>query len=212
MMGSMTADSAAPPAYGPGTALVVVDVQNDFASPAGSLYVDGGQAIIPLINSEVDRARADGSPIFYTQDWHPDSTPHFQAMGGIWPVHCVRGTEGARFHPDLTVDGVVVRKGVGGEDGYSGFTVRDPVSGEARPTELVGLLAGSGARAVGVTARAGDHCVKATAMDAAELGYDVTVPLGLTRFVNLEPDDEPRAVARMREAGVRVLAAAADPE
>jgi nicotinamidase/pyrazinamidase len=208
MIENMTATESGPTAYGPATALVVVDVQNDFASPTGSLYVDGGEAVIPMINDEIDRAHRAGSPVFYTQDWHPESTPHFQTMGGVWPVHCVRGTEGARLHPELTVDGAVVRKGVGGEDGYSGFTVRDPVSGEVRPTDLAGLVADSGARALVVTGLAGDHCVKATALDGAELGYEVTVPANLTRFVNLEPGDDTRAVAEMRRAGITVLAAA----
>jgi nicotinamidase/pyrazinamidase len=207
MMGAMTVTSSDPVTYGPATALVVVDVQNDFASPAGSLYVDGGQAIVPLINAEINRARAAGSPVFYTQDWHPESTPHFRTMGGVWPVHCVRDTDGARLHPDLTVAGAVVRKGVGGEDGYSGFTVRDPVSGAVHSTDLVGMVAGSGARALVVTGLAGDHCVRATALDGAELGYDVTVPLGLTRFVNREPGDGARAVAEMRQAGITILSA-----
>ena len=111
------------------TALLVVDVQNDFADPNGSLYVKGGEEIIPLINREIDRARAAGAPIFYTQDWHPESTPHFQKDGGIWPVHCVMGTWGAEFHPDLNAVGPVVRKGSHGEDGYSGFSMRHPETG-----------------------------------------------------------------------------------
>jgi len=194
--------STPPAGYGPATALIVVDAQNDFASPAGSLYVEGGEALIPLINAEVERATRDGSPVFYTQDWHPAVTPHFQAMGGVWPTHCVGGTGGAELHSELVVAGPVVRKGVGGEDGYSGFTVRDPERGTVLPTELVGLVASSGARDLVVTGLAGDHCVKATALDGRALGYGVTVPLGLTRFVNLEPGDDDRAVAEMRRAGV----------
>ncbi|NIS29836.1 MAG: isochorismatase family protein, partial [Actinobacteria bacterium] len=77
---------------------------------------------------------------FYTQDWHPPHTPHFEKDGGIWPVHCVRDTWGAELHPDLRVERPAVRKGANGEDGYSGFTMRDPVSGETVPTELEPLL------------------------------------------------------------------------
>ena len=116
--------------YGPHTALIVVDVQNDFADPAGALYVGDGASIIPLVNAEIDAARAAGSRIFYTQDWHPPSTPHFAKDGGVWPVHCVADTWGARLHPALVVSGPVVRKGSAGEDGYSGFSMRHPGSGE----------------------------------------------------------------------------------
>ena len=83
---------------------------------------------------------AAGAGVFYTQDWHPESTPHFAKDGGIWPVHCVAGTWGAELHPDLIVDGPIVRKGANGEDGYSGFTMRDPTTGETKPTELEGLV------------------------------------------------------------------------
>ena len=120
--------------YDEHTALVVVDVQNDFADPGGSLYVREGEKVVPVINEHVEQARAKGAMIVYTQDWHPESTPHFQKDGGIWPVHCVQGTWGAELHPDLEVAGEVVRKGTGGEDGYSGFTVRDPTSGEEQQT------------------------------------------------------------------------------
>src|SRR5439155_20436555 len=113
------------PAYDASTALVVVDVQNDFADPKGSLYVRGGERVPAAANGEIARARAAGTLVVYTQDWHPESTPHFAKDGGIWPVHCVGGTWGAEFHPNLDVaeDAVVLRKGTGGEDGYSAFTV-----------------------------------------------------------------------------------------
>ncbi len=87
--------------YDASTALIVVDVQNDFADPKGSLSVKGGEALIPLINLEVRRAKSSGSLVVATQDWHPGSTPHFEKDGGIWPVHCVGGTWGAELHPDL---------------------------------------------------------------------------------------------------------------
>src|SRR6478735_541982 len=97
------------------TALIVVDVQNDFADPGGSLYVEGGDGIIPAINERIAQARTSGALVAYTQDWHPPETPHFVPWGGTWPVHCVRDTWGAALHPDLDVDGPVVRKGTGGE-------------------------------------------------------------------------------------------------
>jgi len=115
--------------FGRNTALIVVDVQNDFADPSGALYVRGGEEVVQVANREIERALAAGSPVFYTQDWHPPSTPHFAKDGGIWPVHCVAGTWGAGFHPGLEVVGPSVRKGSNGEDGYSAFTMRDPASG-----------------------------------------------------------------------------------
>ena len=110
--------------YDAQTALIVVDVQNDFADPEGSLSVSGGDAVVPLINDEIADARGQGALVVYTQDWHPPDTPHFAKDGGIWPVHCVGETWGAEFHPDLVVDGPVVRKGVDGARRLLG--VHDP--------------------------------------------------------------------------------------
>jgi nicotinamidase/pyrazinamidase len=195
--------------YDPTTALVVVDVQHDFADPDGGLYVDGGEEVVPVVNDEVAAARAAGAPVVYTQDWHPESTPHFEKDGGVWPVHCVRDTWGAELHRDLVVDGPIVRKGVDGGDGYSGFSVRDPVSGEETDTQLGRLLEEAHVRRVVVTGLAGDVCVKATALDARELGYEVVVPLDATRFVELEEGDAERAIDELRAADVELTGAPA---
>jgi nicotinamidase/pyrazinamidase len=192
------------PEYDRNTALNVTDIQNDFAAPKGSLYVAGGEEVVAVANREIERARDAGATIVYTQDWHPASTPHFQKDGGIWPVHCVQGTWGAEFHPDLEVAGEVVRKGTGGEDGYSGFSVRDPVSGERGTTELEGILRRKGVERVVVLGLATDYCVKETALDAVRLGFDTEVLLEGCRAVNLQPEDEQRAVEEMRLAGARV--------
>ncbi|HSL27065.1 MAG TPA: isochorismatase family protein [Acidimicrobiia bacterium] len=192
------------PRFDPHTALVVVDCQNDFADPSGSLYVTGADRAIVAINQAIAAALSAGAPVFYTQDWHPPSTPHFEKDGGIWPVHCVAGTTGAELHPDLVVEGPVVRKGANGEDGYSGFTMRDPVSGDETPTELDNLLRAAGVARVVVGGLALDYCVKATAIDAARLGYDTMVPLELTAPVELRPGDGAAAAAAMRESGARV--------
>lgn len=100
--------------FGEKTALIVVDMQNDFADPAGSLSVVGGEALVGAINGEIIRAAAGGALVVYTQDWHPKATPHFAKDGGRWPVHCVADTWGAEFHPRLIVAGSTVRKGTNG--------------------------------------------------------------------------------------------------
>jgi nicotinamidase/pyrazinamidase len=190
--------------YDARTALVVVDVQNDFTDPAGGLAVADAEAILPEVNARVAACRVAGGLVVYTQDWHPERTPHFDTDGGPWPVHCVRDTWGAGLHPGLLVDGPVVRKGVDGGDGYSGFSVRDPVSGDVSRTELGRLLEEHGVERVVVVGLAGDVCVAATAEDAAALGLATLVPLAATRMVELAPGDGERAVARMRAAGVEV--------
>jgi len=191
--------------YDARTALIVVDVQNDFTDPAGGLAVRDAEAILPEVNARVAACSAAGGFVVYTQDWHPARTPHFDTDGGPWPVHCVQDTWGAELHPGLTVAGPVVRKGVDGGDGYSGFSVRDPVSGDVSRTELGGLLEAHAVERVVVVGLAGDVCVAATAQDAADLGFATRVPLPATRMVELVAGDGERAVARMREAGVEVI-------
>ena len=189
------------PIYDQSTALLVVDVQNDFADPGGSLYVKGGEDVVPLINREIELARAAGAPIIYTQDWHPESTPHFQKDGGIWPVHCVQETWGAALHPQLSAEGPVVRKGSNGEDGYSGFTMRDPESGETMPTELADILAEAAVTRLVVAGLATDYCVKSTVLDARAKGFPTTVLQHAIRAVDLQPGDGDRAVEEMLAAG-----------
>ncbi len=190
---------------GPDHALLVVDMQHDFGDPDGSLYVRGGEEIIEPINIAIEQARAAGHLVVYTQDWHPRQTPHFAEHGGLWPVHCIIDSVGAAFLPGILVDGPVVRKGSGPEDGYSGFSVLHLPSGQDRETELSAILDENGIMAVTVVGLAGDWCVKSTAIDAVRLGYRATVPLALTRFVELKPGDTGRAVDAMRVAGVEVV-------
>jgi nicotinamidase/pyrazinamidase len=187
------------------TALIVTDVQNDFADPAGSLYVRGGEGVVAVINAEIEAARAAGALVVYTQDWHPPSTPHFVNDGGVWPEHCVRDSWGAAFLPGLDVSGEVVRKGTGGEDGYSGFSVRHPVSGELQSTVLEEVLRRGGVRRVVITGIATDYCVKDTALDAAALRFETVVLRDACRAVDLHPADGERAFEAMRQAGVEVV-------
>ena len=190
--------------YDPRTALVVVDVQNDFADPAGSLSVRGGDQVVTAANAHVAQAVAAGAPVFYTQDWHPADTPHFAKDGGTWPVHCVQGTWGAELHPDLDVRGEVVRKGEHGEDGYSGFSMRDPQTGEVVPTRLAGLLREAGAEQLVVVGLATDYCVRATALEGREQGWPVTVPWSAVAAVELAPGDAERTREELSAAGVVV--------
>lgn len=193
-------------AYDARTALLVVDMQNDFADPEGSLYVGGGDAVVPRVNEEIARASAAGALVVYTQDWHPPSTPHFSKDGGIWPVHCVRETWGAALHPDLRVEveGEIVRKGVGGLDGYSGFSARDPKTGETSPTDLEEVLRGRHVERLVICGLATDYCVVETVADARRLGFPIEVIAAAVRPVELEPGDGDRAIARMRDAGAEI--------
>jgi len=192
------------PRYDPETALLVVDVQNDFADPNGSLYVAGGEEVVSFVNDQIEQALEVGATVVYTQDWHPGSTPHFEKDGGVWPVHCVIGTWGAEFLPALRVEGPVVRKGVDGEDGYSGFSVRDPQSGGVSATRLESLLRERGMERLVIVGIATDYCVVETAKDALRLGFPVTVLADGIRAVNLEPRDGRHAIAHMREAGAEI--------
>ncbi len=187
------------------TALIVVDMQNDFALPNGSLYVTGGEELVTRINEHIARADAAGAFVVYTQDWHPEQTPHFVTSGGVWPVHCVRDTWGAELCDDLVVTGPIVRKGTGGEDGYSGFTMRDPETNETIPTKLNDLLVERGIERVIVVGLALDVCVKATAIDALTNGYEVIVPVDSSAAVNLEPENGGLAINELMELGAIVV-------
>ena len=193
--------------YRPGSALVIVDLQNDFADPAGGLSVAGGDAIVPTVNSEIAMARNNGAVVVATQDWHPESTPHFAKDGGIWPVHCVADTWGAALHQGLALpdDAPRVRKGASGEDGYSGFTTRDPQTGETAQTELDGLLRDAGVEHVVAVGLATDYCINATALDAIALGYRTDVLVDACAPVNLKKGDGERAVAGLEAAGVGIV-------
>jgi nicotinamidase/pyrazinamidase len=182
----------------------VVDVQNDFADPAGSLYVSGGEQVVPVANEEIAAAVQAGAVVVYTQDWHPPVTPHFRKDGGIWPVHCVQDTWGAAFHPDLSIQGEVVRKGADGKDGYSGFSARDPNTWETVSTALEDLLRRRGAERLVIIGLATDYCVVETVLDARLLGFPVHVLTPGIRAVDLEAGDGERAMDRMRDAGAEL--------
>ncbi len=187
------------------TALIVVDIQNDFAHPNGSLRVPHADRVIAQANAAITDASVHGALVAYTQDWHPEHTPHFERDGGIWPVHCVGDSWGAAWHSDLTVGaGPVVRKGVDGDDGYSGFTTRDPQSGHTTATALEQILREAGVTRCIVVGLASDYCVKETALDAHRLGFDVVVPTEHVAAVDVQPGDGQRALDDLAARGILI--------
>ncbi|PSK88496.1 nicotinamidase/pyrazinamidase [Limimaricola soesokkakensis] len=191
-------------------ALIVIDMQNDFC-PGGALAVAEGDTVVPGINALMDEFRA----VVLTQDWHPVDHLSFasQHEGAapmsmtempygpqvLWPDHCVQGTQGAAFHPDLRTNAdLIIRKGFRREiDSYSAFFEND----QATPTGLHGYLSERGITAITLVGLATDFCVNYSALDGAKLGYEVTVIEKLSRGIDL---DGSMAAARkaMRDAGV----------
>ena len=190
--------------YDARTALIVVDVQNDFADQGGSLHVSGGETVVARVNEQIALAHDAGALVCFTQDWHPAHTPHFEHDGGIWPVHCVQDSWGAAFHPALEVNGPVIRKGTNGEDGYSGFTMRDPTTEATTSTALEGLLRERAIERVIVAGLATDYCVKETVLDARRLGFETIVLRDAIAAVDLETGDGVAALEAMASAGARV--------
>ena len=179
-----------------GDALLLVDVQNDFC-PGGALPVPQGDEVVAELNGWIDEAQRLGVPIFASQDWHPDGHVSFAEQGGPWPQHCVQDTDGADFRADLDLpeSARVVHKGTDrDEDAYSAF----------QGTGLAGRLADLGVSRVWVGGLALDYCVKASALDAIESGFQVGLILDGTRAVNVEPGDGDAAIAEMVEAGAVV--------
>ena len=119
-------------------------------------------------------------------------------------MHCVADTWGAELHPELVVDGEIIRKGSNGEDGYSGFTMRDPVTTAEIPTPLEAMLRERGVDRVVICGLATDYCVNATALDARRLGFETVVLTRAVAAVNLNPGDEERAMSAMESAGAQL--------
>jgi nicotinamidase/pyrazinamidase len=176
-------------------ALIVIDVQNDFC-PGGALAVAGGDGIVAGINALMDEFQA----VVLTQDWHPADHRSFAASHPgrqpfetidmpygpqvLWPVHCVQGTPGAAFHPHLRTDPaqLVIRKGFRAAiDSYSAFFENDRTT----PTGLEGYLRTRSITALTLVGLATDFCVSYSALDAARLGFAVTVRTDLCRAIDL---------------------------
>ena len=178
-------------------ALIVVDVQNDFC-PGGSLAVAKGDEVVAPLNELMKEFLDRGEPVFKTRDWHPATAKHFAAYGGIWPVHCVRNTPGAEFHPGLFDDPriTIISKGIDeSADGYSGFD----------GTNLAQILRDQEVKEVWVGGLATDYCVKHTVLDALEQGFEVKALADAMRAVNLNPTDGEKAIEEMRNAGAEIV-------
>lgn len=178
---------------GPDDALIVVDVQHDFL-PGGALAVANGERIFEPIDTLAPRFRR----VYATRDWHPLDHSSYKPFGGPWPVHCVAGTRGAAFDARLDRKKVdtVIDKGVDREtDGYSGFVA----------TSLASDLRMHGIKRVFVCGLATDYCVKATAFDAHAAGFTTVVIEDASAAVNVQPDDETKALEALRAAGIDVV-------
>lgn len=195
-------------------ALILVDIQNDFI-PGGALAVAEGDQVVPIANALQDAFDL----IVATQDWHPANHGSFASqypgrkvgdrieLAGqpqvLWPDHCVQGSHGAEFHPQLDRRRIaaIFRKGVDPDiDSYSGFFD----NGHRRGTGLHEYLAEQGVSEVYIAGLATDYCVRYTALDALQLGYRTHVIVDACRGVNLQPGDVGQAIAAMREAGADI--------
>ncbi|MCS7254338.1 MAG: bifunctional nicotinamidase/pyrazinamidase [Armatimonadota bacterium] len=174
-------------------ALIIVDVQRDFCH-GGALAVPNGDAVVEPLNSYVEAFKATGLPIVATRDWHPPNHVSFRERGGLWPPHCVQGTTGAEFHPDLKLpeDAIVISKATHpDEEAYSGF----------EGTELAELLRGKGITRLFVGGLATDYCVKMTVLDALRLGFTTLLLEDAIKGVDVNPGDSERAIEEMLSNG-----------
>ena len=174
-------------------ALMIIDVQNDFC-PGGALPVPEGDKVVPVINSLMDKFGF----IVATRDWHPEQTVHFDK----WPVHCVRNTPGAAFHPDLDQTKIdkVISKGTGNkDDGYSAF--------ETEELDLSAFLKEKGIDTLYFTGLATEYCVKASALDAARNGFKTYVILDGIRGIDVNPGNIEKAMKEMSDAGIDFIKA-----
>ena len=198
----------------PNDLLLIIDVQNDFC-PGGALAVADGDAVVPVINRLIERF----DHVVLTQDWHPSGHSSFASSHPgaapfetiampygpqtLWPDHCVQGTTGAEFHPDLQLpsETTVVSKGMDpDDDAYSCF--------QGETSDGMPFAAALGERGAGrlfIGGLATDYCVKATALDALKEGFEVVVLADAVRAVDVTPGDGERALAAMQQAGARLV-------
>lgn len=179
-------------------ALLVIDVQLDFC-PGGALAVPEGDAVVPVLNRYISLFWKRGSPIFASRDWHPPQSAHFREQGGIWPAHCVQGSPGALFHPELLLPKgtIVISKGIARWD--EGYSALQGVTENGTPFPM--LLRHMATDRLYVGGLATDYCVKESVLEGLREGFAVTLLADAVRAVELAPGDGARAVQEMRDAG-----------
>ena len=175
------------------TALIIVDVQNDFC-PGGALAVPDGDRVVPVLNKYVRIFQAHHGPIVATRDWHPRNHCSFKPFGGIWPPHCIQDSPGGKFHVGLNLpkESEIVSKGTNVKvEAYSGF----------QQTSLAEWLRMRKVETVFVGGLATDYCVKSTVLDALKAGFKAIYLSDASRGVNLKPKDSEQAEQEMLQAG-----------
>jgi nicotinamidase/pyrazinamidase len=176
-------------------ALIIVDVQNSFC-PGGELPVKEGNKIIPTVNKYIQIFQKAGAKFYATRDWHPPNHKSFKEYGGIWPPHCLKGSKGAEFHPDLMLpEGttVILAGDKPSVEGYSGFD----------HTNLERELKEDKIHRVFVSGLATDYCVKYTVLDAVEKNFETILLIDAIRGVNRKLGDAERAIDEMIMKGVK---------
>src|SRR5919198_3565578 len=179
-------------AFQPGDALLIVDPQIDFC-PGGALAVPGGDRIFDAVNRAAEMAPV----VVASRDWHPPDHISFREQGGIWPVHCVRETKGAEFHPKLDqsrIDKVVSKATERSQEAYSAFG----------GTDLEEYLSSLGVKRLFVGGLATDYCVRQSVLDGRKAGFDVVVLKDAIGAVDVSPGDGERALQEMRAAGAEI--------
>ena len=185
-------------------ALVIVDVQNDFC-PGGALAVAEGDRVVAPLNRLAAGFAAAGELVVATRDWHPERSSHFKSGGGRWPPHCVQGSAGAKFHPQLRLpqQAVIISKGLTRKaQGYSGFEGKSDAG-----KSLAQVLREHGVKQLYVGGLATDYCVRSTVLEGLKQGYDVFVLTDAVRAVEVQPGDSKRAIEEMKRAGGKMVQA-----
>ncbi|MEM2938674.1 MAG: nicotinamidase [Candidatus Bathyarchaeia archaeon] len=178
-------------------ALIVVDVQIDFC-PGGSLPVPEGDKIVPVLNKYIEKFDRSGALIFATRDWHPSNHISFKDYGGLWTPHCVQGTDGANFHPNLQLPErvkIVSKATDPFKEAYSGF----------EGTNLAEDLRRAGVKRVFVGGLATEYCVKNTVLDALNLGFETFILEDAVRGINVKPSDIEKAMKEMLGKGAKKI-------
>lgn len=169
------------------SALIIVDVQNDFC-PGGALPVPRGNEVIPILNKYIEVFNSKKLPIYATRDWHPENHISFKTRGGTWPPHCIQGTWGAQFHPNLNIlpyTTIISKATDPNKEAYSGF----------EGTNLEANLKSKRVKRVFIGGLATDYCVKETVMDALKIGFETILLEDASRGVDIV--DSEKAINEM---------------